>query len=77
MKPEQLRAALHGVLAILVTPFTSELEVDVEGLAGNVNALLQEGIHGLLVSGTYGEFPTLRSSVCGGRMVLFAPIAAL
>jgi 4-hydroxy-tetrahydrodipicolinate synthase len=58
MKASQL-GALRGVQAILVTPFTPELEVDHNGLAANVDVLLRRGVHGFIVSGTYGEFPSL------------------
>jgi len=59
MTHEQAKTALRGIQTILVTPFTSDLEVDHDGLAANVAELLRRGVHGFLVSGTYGEFPSL------------------
>lgn len=59
MNAAELRAALRGVVAILVTPLTPGLEVNEDGLAANVDALGRAGVHGFIVSGTYGEFPSL------------------
>jgi 4-hydroxy-tetrahydrodipicolinate synthase len=59
MSTENLRRLLQGIQAILVTPMNADLGVDYDGLAENVAALLHRGVHGFLVSGTYGEFPSL------------------
>ena len=59
MSAENLRRSLHGIQAILITPMKANREVNYDGLAENLAALLRRGVHGFLVSGTYGEFPSL------------------
>ncbi|MGC8590528.1 dihydrodipicolinate synthase family protein, partial [Athalassotoga sp.] len=49
----------RGVYTVLVTPFNSAGEVDYEGLQKNVEWQIQEGIHGLVVNGSTGEFASL------------------
>jgi 4-hydroxy-tetrahydrodipicolinate synthase len=49
----------RGVYTVLVTPFNSAGEVDYEGLRRNVEWQIQEGIHGLVVNGSTGEFASL------------------
>ena len=73
MKPDELRSRLHGVQVVLVTPMKEDLEVDLDGLAANVHTILEHGVDGLVVSGTYGEFPTLASDE---RVEMFRTVAA-
>ncbi len=53
-----MNTGLPGVIAPIVTPYTPELEVDVEGVASLSSMLAKEGI-GVLVAGTTGEMPLL------------------
>ena len=59
LKPNQLRAALKGIQVVLVTPMKEDFSLDLDGLAANIRDLLRWEIHGLIVAGTYGEYPTL------------------
>ena len=53
-------ADLHGILAAVTTPFTADADsVDEATLAAQTDWLLGAGIHGLVTTGTTGEFPTL------------------
>lgn len=52
---------LVGTGVALVTPFTTDLEVDVEGLRKLVNFQIENGIDYLVVLGTTGESATLTS----------------
>jgi len=61
MKPDELKGRLRGVQVVLVTPTKEDLSVDLDGLAANVSTILEYAVDGLVVSGTYGEFPTLSS----------------
>jgi dihydrodipicolinate synthase/N-acetylneuraminate lyase len=51
---------LRGILAAVTTPFTANGEaVDEENLRGQVERLIAAGIHGLVPTGTTGEFTSL------------------
>jgi len=43
----------------MVTPFKSNEDLDVEGLKSNIDFYVQNGVHGLVVGGSTGEFATL------------------
>ena len=57
---------------MLVTPMKENLDVDLDGLAANVHTVVEHGAHGLVVSGTYGEFPTLTSDE---RVAMFETVS--
>ncbi|MES2176966.1 MAG: dihydrodipicolinate synthase family protein [Gemmatimonadota bacterium] len=46
---------LHGILAPLVTPFSADGEVDLDGFALNIRAHLAAGVCGIVVTGSTGE----------------------
>jgi 4-hydroxy-tetrahydrodipicolinate synthase len=48
-----------GVYTVLVTPFTAEGRVDVEGVKKNVEWQVSQGIHGVAAIGSTGEFAGL------------------
>lgn len=51
---------LRGILAAVTTPFTADGEaVDEQNLRAQVERLIAAGIHGLVPTGTTGEFMTL------------------
>jgi dihydrodipicolinate synthase/N-acetylneuraminate lyase len=51
---------LRGILAAVTTPFTPDgAAVDEQLLRGHVDRLIAAGIHGLVPTGTSGEFTTL------------------
>ncbi len=53
------RSAPFGrVLTAMVTPFTAEGELDLDGAAALASSLVDQGNDGLVVSGTTGESPT-------------------
>lgn len=56
---EESRARLRGLFNITMTPFTADHAIDFPGLARNVERVLDLGFDGLLIGGTYGEFPAL------------------
>lgn len=52
--------ALHGILVAVTTPFTpGAAAIDEETLRAQADHLVRAGVHGLVVTGTTGEFPTL------------------
>jgi dihydrodipicolinate synthase/N-acetylneuraminate lyase len=53
-------ADLHGILAAVPTPFTADAEAVDEGTLGaQADRLIRAGIHGLVTTGSTGEFSTL------------------
>jgi 4-hydroxy-tetrahydrodipicolinate synthase len=50
---------LSGVITAMVTPFTEDGALDVESARRLAAHLVENGSHGLVVSGTTGEAPTL------------------
>ena len=59
---DEARARLHGLFNIAVTPFTATGELDVRALAENLERVLGLGYDGILIGGTYGEFPTMSAA---------------
>jgi len=62
---------LGRLLTAMVTPFDSEGRVDYQQAKRLANALLDSGSHGLVVSGTTGESPTLTTEE---KLRLFAEV---
>jgi dihydrodipicolinate synthase/N-acetylneuraminate lyase len=58
-----------GILPAVTTPFAADGSVDHAALAGNVTALLEAGVHGVVATGTMGEAGSLtreeRAAVVG------------
>ena len=50
---------LEGYLVPIHTPFNKDGSIDEKGLRGNISYLIEEGIHGITMSGSFGEFPLL------------------
>lgn len=55
----ECRDRLHGIFNITVTPFAPDGSFDWAGLAENVERVISLGYDGILIGGTYGEFPTM------------------
>lgn len=55
----QSAARLRGLFNITVTPFTADGSLDHAALAENIERVIGLGFDGLLIGGTYGEFPTM------------------
>jgi dihydrodipicolinate synthase/N-acetylneuraminate lyase len=83
------RAHLHGILAAVTTPFTPDADaVDEAALAAQAERLIRAGLHGLVTTGSTGEFSTLtpeeyRRVISGyvdaaaGRVPVVAGVGAL
>ncbi len=56
---EECRERLHGIFNITVTPFDAEGNFDFPAMAENIERVIGLGYDGLLIGGTYGEFPTM------------------
>jgi dihydrodipicolinate synthase/N-acetylneuraminate lyase len=55
----ECRARLHGIFNITVTPFTADGRFDWNGLARSIECVISLGFDGILIGGTYGEFPAM------------------
>jgi len=53
-------ARFPGVYPAIVTPFTKDYEVDYKRLHEHVDWLIQEGVHGIIPTGSLGEYAVLR-----------------
>ncbi len=51
--------SFEGVYVAIVTPFTSDFEVDYDGLHRHAVWLIDQGVHGLVPTGTCGEYAQL------------------
>lgn len=71
---EECRQRLHGIFNITVTPFQSDGAVDFKALAGNIERVVELGYDGILIGGTYGEFPAMSPDE---RAVLFRQVMAM
>jgi 4-hydroxy-tetrahydrodipicolinate synthase len=52
---EEARQRLRGSIAPVITPFTSNLQVDTKALKGLIDYHIKNGSHGISVTGTTGE----------------------
>lgn len=55
----KLKEKLRGVYTIFLTPFTPDLKVDHGAATENIDYLINEGVDGIVIAGTYGEYITL------------------
>jgi 5-dehydro-4-deoxyglucarate dehydratase len=85
MQPAELKTRLKGIHAYAVTPFRPDFEVDLPGLAGNIEALAGSGVHVIVACGGTGEFYSLEleeyrdvvatvTQVVGGRVPVVAGV---
>ena len=51
--------SFEGTAVAMLTPFTSDNQIDEEGFRENIDFLIEKGVDGLLVAGTTGESATL------------------
>jgi 4-hydroxy-tetrahydrodipicolinate synthase len=64
-----------GIIPAVTTPFDASGAVDEPALAGNVTALLDAGVHGIVATGTMGEAGSL--STAERRAVVAAVVRAV
>lgn len=56
---DECRARLRGIFNITVTPFAADGEIDAAGIARSIERVIGLGYDGILIGGTYGEFPAM------------------
>lgn len=78
----------EGIYPPIITPFQSDLTVDWEAWAEVVEFLIAEGVHGIIVGGTTGEFYAMTAAerieqlkrgkdIIAGRLPMIAGVNAL
>jgi 4-hydroxy-tetrahydrodipicolinate synthase len=55
----ECHARLRGLFNIAITPFKADGAFDYTGLARNIERVIGLGFDGILIGGTYGEFPAM------------------
>ena len=50
---------MKGYVVPILTPFDRDGAIDLEAMRHNIDYLLDEGIHGITLTGSFGEFPLL------------------
>ncbi|MBW4081996.1 dihydrodipicolinate synthase family protein [Paenibacillus sp. S150] len=63
------QAKWQGIFVLAITPFQPDGTLDLTGLAENIETFLAEGAHGVIVGGTYAEYPSMSRQE---RLSLFA-----
>ncbi|MBS1229036.1 MAG: dihydrodipicolinate synthetase [Proteobacteria bacterium] len=58
---DESRARTHGLFNITVSPFGADGSLDLNALSENIERVLAHGYDGLLIGGTYGEFPGMNA----------------
>lgn len=70
-------AELHGILAAVTTPFTADgAAIDEQAIGDQVERLVAGGIHGIVPTGTTGEFTTLSDAEYKRVIELYVTSAA-
>lgn len=59
MTKTELRSNIRGIFVLHVTPFSKAGGIDHEALRANIQRTLDEGAHGVVVGGTYAEYPSM------------------
>lgn len=59
MEPEELRGRLSGVIAFPITPFRTDLSLDIVGLRQNLARLLEHPVCAVIAAGGTGEIYSL------------------
>ena len=52
-------AAFKGTFTVLITPMTINQDIDIQGLKKNIDWQISNGIPGICVTGSTGEFASL------------------
>ena len=55
------RKEMKGYITPILTPFDKNGKIDGQAMRQNISYLIEEGIHGIAISGSFGEFPLLSS----------------
>ncbi|OBR64366.1 dihydrodipicolinate synthase family protein [Paenibacillus oryzae] len=88
MKAAVLKEKLKGIYVLAVTPFTEDgSQIDEEALKRNIDHFIASGAHGIVVGGTYAEYPSMTlqerqqlfrcaAEAVGGRIPLLCCTAA-
>ena len=65
MSNDEQKSRLKGIFSIVVTPFGADGAFDFKALGENIERTISLGYDGLLIGGTYGEFPVMTAAERG------------
>jgi 4-hydroxy-tetrahydrodipicolinate synthase len=57
--PQELKGKMKGVFTIVLSPFNKDYSLDKKGLKDNLDFVIENGVHGLIVGGSLGEFASM------------------
>ena len=46
----------YGIYTPIITPFNDDFSVDEAAYAGMIEKLIADGVHGIIIAGTTGEY---------------------
>lgn len=52
---------MKGYVVPILTPFNRDGSIDEQAMRQNISYLIDQGIHGITLTGSFGEFPLLSS----------------
>ncbi|WP_211289632.1 4-hydroxy-tetrahydrodipicolinate synthase [Sporomusa silvacetica DSM 10669] len=56
---QELKNQLNGIYVLAVTPMKDNFELDMSALRRNIDHFITSGINGVVVGGTYAEYPSM------------------
>lgn len=65
---KDLNSKLNGIYVLAITPMKNDFSLDMDALKRNIDHFIANGVNGVVVGGTYAEYPSLRIEE---RKVLF------
>ncbi|GIQ69954.1 dihydrodipicolinate synthase family protein [Xylanibacillus composti] len=72
MELQALQAAMKGIYVLAITPMREDGSLDLDALRSNIETYLEAGVHGVVVGGTFAEYPSMSMEE---RAALFAAAA--
>ncbi|MCQ6562952.1 dihydrodipicolinate synthase family protein [Paenibacillus mendelii] len=54
-----LKNKLKGIFVLAITPMKEDLSLDLAALRRNIEHYIASGVHGIIVGGTYAEYPSM------------------
>ncbi|WP_427111864.1 dihydrodipicolinate synthase family protein [Megasphaera sueciensis] len=54
-----LKKQIKGIYILAITPFNQDFSLNLEGLQKNIDFFISSGVNGVVVGGTYAEYPSM------------------
>ena len=56
---QDLKSHLQGIYVLAITPMQENFALDMDALRRNIDHFIAAGVHGIVVGGTYAEYPSM------------------